>query len=148
MCSAPQVWFCRAILWMRSMVDWGVVWGCFFGFDFRFQYQRKRSRCQRRRVSGFTMCRADCQVLVNLARKVNQTRSPDVNLGRLTERLRTISCCLSMAFSARRFARLRGRSDNVPMARVAVVGLVNFLILSFMRLTNFLQALRKVDSMI
>ena len=106
----------------------------FFGFDFRFQYQRKRSRCH--------------LVLVSLARKVNRTRSPAVSLGRLTDRLRTMSCCLSMAFSARRSARLRGRSDNVPTARVAVVGLVSFLIFSLIWLTKFLQALRMVNNMI
>ena len=42
---------------------------------------------------------------------------------------------------------LRSRSETAPAVREAVAGLVIFLILSFMRLTKFLQALRKVDSM-
>jgi hypothetical protein len=69
-------------------------------FDLRLQYRRKSSRCQRRRVSGWTMKSVCFQARTVLAKSTRRMRSFFVHAGRFTCRLRMMSCCRKSAFSA------------------------------------------------
>ncbi len=101
------------------------------------QYRRKSSRWQHKMVSGWTKCRADCQELFNWVSSVSQVRSPEVKIGRLTERLSMISYCRKMAFLTRRSWLLRVKSSTAPAASDTVTGLVHFLIVSLAQENRF-----------
>jgi len=102
---------------------------------------RKRSRCQRSRVSGCTMCSACCQNPVNLVSKTRRSRSLWVSCGRFTCRLSTINCCRSIAFSMIRSLRQPFRSERVPTARAPVAGLLHFLMLTTNCLIEWIRVL-------
>src|SRR5947209_9075402 len=88
-----------------------------------FQNTRKSSRCQRRRVSGWTRKSVCFHVRTILARTTRSNLSLFRETGRLTCRRKIISCCRNSAFSANSSALPLVRSANVPRTREAVDGL-------------------------
>jgi hypothetical protein len=91
---------------------------------FRRQGPRDRCRCQRRRVSGWTISRACRQQRTRLARSASTARSAGVRRGRLIPRLSTTSRWRENACSATGPGMLRVRSVNVPRVIPEAAGLV------------------------
>ena len=93
--SAPHNWFSFAIFSISAIVSAEI-----FGLpcDFRRQYLRNNSRCQRKRVSGWTMWLACFQNVVKCDRNTRPTRSRLVSCGRLICRFSTISCWATTHF--------------------------------------------------
>ena len=129
--SAPRSRFSWASCLMSAIVSGAIcsLWRLLVVF--RHQSIRNNSRCQRRRVSGGTLCRACCQKLVNLASEMRRVRSEFFRRGLFACRLRMISCCRSMAFYTNRSVRLRVRSDRVAVASSPVEGLDQRLMILF-----------------
>ncbi len=95
-----------------------------FTRDFSRQNRRKPRRCQPNNVSGLTSSSAWCQTSSRLASTTNQNRSVLVSFGRLTWRLKIMSCWRSSAFSANNCALLRVTSKATPAASAYGAGCV------------------------
>ena len=77
------------------------------GLDFHLQYNLKPFRCHLMTVSGCTIARADRQFGQIPDSATQKTRSWGRSLGRLTECLKTATCCRSARFSKAAPARPR-----------------------------------------
>ena len=87
--SAPHKRFSSAIFWIKAIVSVAI-----FGLpcDFFRQYMPNNSRCQRSKVSGWTICRACFQNFVQCDRNIRRKRSRLVSCGRLICQFSTINC--------------------------------------------------------
>jgi len=123
--SAPHSRFAAAISLMRATVP-AATFGCGAdrGGDFPRQKRRKPCRCQRSRVSGWTISSAWHQARRRLASSTRSARAVGVQRGRLPLRRRTRSCWRRKAFSAMRAGRPRTRSASAPVTTPCSAGFV------------------------
>jgi hypothetical protein len=111
--SAPQSRLFLAISLINAIVSVATLGLAVLAFDLYLQKRRNPSRCQRRRVSGWTIKSACLQVRTVLARSTKRIRSRLVHIGRWICRRRMMSWWRKSAFSA--------TSSDFPLARSATV---------------------------